>query len=214
MSERENNKLIQDIVGTPVDGIWGKNSAAATLAYLQEVGLQPPKPTPIPHIKGSLLISQNCIDIVKHFEGLLDKRGDKIHAYKCPAGYPTIGYGTILYPSGVKVKMGDIIDEGAAEDLLHWELDNKTAGVINALDDVPIPQDWLDAYVSLSYNIGNNAFSGSTTCRLFKEGDLAGAADAILMWNKAGGNVLAGLVRRRESERNLALGIRPFIVAA
>ena len=215
MSEREDNKSIQKIVGTTADGIWGTNSSAATLAYLRKGGQAAPvEPVPLPPSRGKTAISQNCLEIVKHFEGLHDKHGVEIRAYKCPADVWTIGYGTIMFPSGVRVKAGDVIDEGESEDLLHWELSEKVAGVLKSLDGVPASQDWLDAYVSLAYNIGTGAFNGSTTCRLYKEGDLAGAADAILLWNKGGGKVLAGLVRRRESERNLALGIRPFIVPA
>ena len=214
MSEREDWRQIQRLVGVDSDGIPGPATARAILGALDSGGMATPSSPQKPATgkARSKNISDNCVDLVKHFEGLLERRGDEIHAYLCPAGVPTIGYGTILFPSGVKVKMGDIIDEGDAVDLLHWELDEKTAGVLRALEGVPAPQNWLDAYVSLAYNIGTTAFAGSTTCRLFKEGDLLGAADAILMWNKGGGKVLPGLVRRRKSERNLALGIRPFIV--
>jgi hypothetical protein len=61
------------------------------------------------------------------------------------------------------------------------------------------------AFLSLAYNIGPGAFKKSSALRLFNAGDKAGAAKALLMWNKAGGKVLAGLTRRREAEKKLFL---------
>ncbi len=48
-------------------------------------------------------ISQNCLDLIKKWEGF------RANAYLDPVGIPTIGYGTIRYPNGQKVQMGDII---------------------------------------------------------------------------------------------------------
>jgi lysozyme len=59
--------------------------------------------------------------------------------------------------------------------------------------------------LSLAYNIGPGAFSGSSVLKRFNQGDMQGAADAFLMWNKGGGKVLKGLTRRREAERELFL---------
>lgn len=61
----------------------------------------------------------------------------------------------------------------------------------------------LAAAVSLAYNIGTNAYCRSTVARRFNSGDWAGACAAFTMWNKAGGKVLKGLVRRRADERAL-----------
>ena len=66
-----------------------------------------------------------------------------------------------------------------------------------------VPQ--LAAAVSLSYNIGAANYRGSSVARLFSEGDWRAACDAFLRWNRAGGHVIAGLVRRRASERALCL---------
>lgn len=63
----------------------------------------------------------------------------------------------------------------------------------------------LAAAISLAYNIGAKKFCGSTVARRFKARDWRGACDAFLAWNRAGGNVLPGLVRRREDERRLCL---------
>lgn len=63
----------------------------------------------------------------------------------------------------------------------------------------------LAAAVSLSYNIGNAAYARSTVARRFSAGDFRGACDAFLMWTKAGGKVVRGLVNRRRAERDLCL---------
>jgi hypothetical protein len=71
----------------------------------------------------------------------------------------------------------------------------------------PINENEFAAFVSLAYNIGPGAFRKSSALRHFNQGNKAKAADAILLWNKAGGKVLRGLVNRREEER--ALFLRP-----
>jgi lysozyme len=63
----------------------------------------------------------------------------------------------------------------------------------------------LSAAISLAYNIGTAGYCGSTVARRFKSGDWRGACDAFLMWNKAGGQVVRGLDRRRRAERDLCL---------
>lgn len=63
----------------------------------------------------------------------------------------------------------------------------------------------LIAAVSLSYNIGTDAYNRSTVARRFSAGDWRGACDAFLKWNRAGGRVVPGLTRRREAERKICL---------
>lgn len=63
------------------------------------------------------------------------------------------------------------------------------------------------AAISLSYNIGTAAFCRSTVARRFNAGDWRGGCDAMLAWNRAGGRIVNGLTRRRESERQLCLGL-------
>ncbi len=61
------------------------------------------------------------------------------------------------------------------------------------------------ASISLAYNIGASAFARSSTARRFNAGDWWGGCEAFLMWNKAGGRVVAGLDRRRRDERSMCL---------
>ena len=63
----------------------------------------------------------------------------------------------------------------------------------------------LSSAISLAYNIGTGGYCGSTVARRFNAGNWRGACDAFLMWNKAGGQVVRGLERRRRAERDLCL---------
>ena len=76
-------------------------------------------------------------------------------------------------------------------------------GVRDGIGKAPTTQAQFDAMVCLAYNIGVNAFQRSTVLRRHNAGDYAGAAAAFAMWNKGGGKVLKGLVRRRAAEAAL-----------
>lgn len=71
---------------------------------------------------------------------------------------------------------------------------------------VPLYQHELEAYMSLSYNIGTTAFCGSTLVRKLNAEDYAGACKEILRWDKAGGKVLPGLTKRRQAEYRQCMG--------
>ena len=143
------------------------------------------------------MINQATIDLVKEFEGL------KLKAYKDAVGVLTIGYGTTAAAGlGIDPKAGMSITEAEAESLLAEGLERFAASIRPKIT-APINDNEFGAFLSLSYNIGPGAFAKSSALRKFNAGDKAGAADAILLWNKAGGKVLAGLKRRREAEREL-----------
>ncbi|EXA91352.1 phage lysozyme family protein [Acinetobacter baumannii 1267820] len=61
---------------------------------------------------------------------------------------------------------------------------------------MPLAQNQFDALVSLTYNIGSGVFKKSTLLKRLNKGEYQGAADQFLVWNKAGGKVMKGLVRR------------------
>lgn len=149
-------------------------------------------------------ISDDGLALVKAFEGLYLK------AYKCPAGVWTIGFGH----TGFRHKDGTVyegrrISAEDAENLLRLDL-AKFAKAVSLLVKVPLNDDEFAALVSFHFNTG--ALSRSTLLAMLNAGDRAGAADEFLRWNKVDGKPLAGLTRRRKSERNLFLSIRPFIV--
>lgn len=145
------------------------------------------------------MINKATLDLVKEFEGL------RLKAYKDAVGVWTIGYGTTAAAGlGIAPKDGMVITEAEAEGYLVKGLEKFGASIRPKIT-APINENEYGAFLSLAYNIGPGAFAKSSALRKFNAGDKAGAADAILMWNKAGGKVLKGLVRRREAERALFL---------
>jgi len=144
-------------------------------------------------------VNKSAIDLIKEFEGL------RLNAYVDAAGVPTIGYGTTAQAGvGIDPRSGMSITQDDAERYLQLAV-QKFAARVEDMIDVPVNENQFGALVSLAYNIGPGALAKSTVLKRLNEGDYQGAADAILMWNKAGGKVLAGLVRRRKAERQLFL---------
>lgn len=136
-----------------------------------------------------------AIKIIKVFEGC------RLKAYKCPAGVWTIGWGETQ-----GIKEGDIWTQEQADTVLH----RRVLQFMNAtLEKCPQlfaePPCRLAACTSLAYNIGVGAFGASSVCRLTGRKEYQSAANAFLLWNKAGGQVLRGLTLRREAERKLYL---------
>ena len=136
-------------------------------------------------------ISKAGLDLIKQFEGLY------LQAYRCPAGVPTIGYG---HTAGVA--MGQTITQQQADDYLRRDV-RMFERAVERLVKVPLTQGQFDALVSFAFNLGEGALAQSTLLRLLNAGDYAGAAAQFDRWNKAGGRVLPGLVRRRAAERAL-----------
>lgn len=141
-------------------------------------------------------MNQAGIDLLKHFEGFCGA------AYPDPAtgGDPwTIGYGFTKC-----VQPGDRITLQDAEDRLKVEMAEFEGGVLALCTRLPTPNQ-LAALVCLAYNIGLGAFKKSTVLRKHNNGETYAAAGAFLMWVKAAGKTMPGLVRRREAERALYL---------
>lgn len=136
--------------------------------------------------------------------------------YICPAGKPTIGYGTTRYPNGVKVTMNDKpCTEVQARFWMNAAFDRIFAE-LQALVRVPLTHNQWNALISLAYNIGVGVHDGikgdladSTLLDCINKRDFAGAAAQFLVWNKAHVNgklvVLAGLTTRRQEEQALFL---------
>jgi GH24 family phage-related lysozyme (muramidase) len=135
----------------------------------------------------------------------------KIQNYRKLAGWQklsgspwTIGWGTVQYPDGRKVKQGDTCTKEEAENWLLHEVAEKEKGVIEACK-ASVTDNEFSAMVSFTYNVGVGAFKGSTLLKKLNKGDKAGAAGQFLVWNKAGGVVMNGLIRRRKAEQALFL---------
>lgn len=145
--------------------------------------------------------SEKGIKNIKDFEGC------SLTAYPDPGtgGAPwTIGYGWTHPVDGKPIKPGMTIKQETADRLLKTGLVNYENDVLK-MAKVKLTQGQFDALVSFAYNVGSRALSTSTLLRKLNDGDVKGAADEFLRWNKAGGKVLNGLTRRREAERALFL---------
>ena len=139
-------------------------------------------------------ISQEGIALIKKFEGC------ELEAYKCPAGVWTIGYGHTK-----DVKEGDRINKDEANYLLEEEM-IEYEGYINDMVEVPLEQNQFDALTSWVYNLGSSNLMSSTMLTLLNESKYNEIPQQIKRWNKAGGKVLDGLVKRREAEALLFEG--------
>jgi GH24 family phage-related lysozyme (muramidase) len=146
---------------------------------------------------------KDCLDLIKSFEGYHRELADgSAAAYLDPVLIPTIGWGTIQYPDGTKVQMGDIRSRKQCEEYLQHEIEGKAAAVEKYVT-VPLTQSMFDALVSFAYNVGVGALSESTLLRLLNIKDYEGAAAQFPRWVKAGGKTLPGLVRHRDAEQAL-----------
>ena len=139
------------------------------------------------------------LDLIINFEGFSGK------PYLCPAGIPTIGFGSTRYPDGTKVTIDDKeVTKEEALSILRGTLESfeKT---VNTLVKPKLTQNQFDALVSFVYNVGSGNFSSSTLLVKLNQGKYLEAANEFLKWNKAGGKFLSGLTRRRAAERELFL---------
>lgn len=133
--------------------------------------------------------SQKGIDLIKKFEGC------RLDAYKCPAGVWTIGYG---HTAGVTC--GQKISPAQAEAYLRADLEKYEKKVEKYESRYRWTQNEFDAMVSFAYNLGSIdklTANGTRTKAVI--------AEKILLYNKAGGKVLAGLTKRRQAEWELFL---------
>lgn len=141
----------------------------------------------------------NGLNLIKEKEGL------RLKPYLCSAGVATIGYGSTMYADGRKVTLKDAaISEKQALELLANTL-GKYEKAINDYVKVQLTQNEFDALVSFTYNLGAGNLLSSTLLKKINAGDKAGAANQFDAWNKAGGKVLEGLVKRRAAEKALFL---------
>ena len=149
--------------------------------------------------KAPLQLSTNGFKLLGELEGIVLK------PYRDSVGIPTIGIGSTYYEDGTKVRMTDkpITTERAIQ--LAKNVVKTFELKVNQVILLPMTQNQFDAMVLLCYNIGKSGFARSSVVKNFNAGNLQKAADSFLLWNKAGGRVVQGLVNRRNKERSLFL---------
>jgi len=137
--------------------------------------------------------------LCRPFEGL------RLQPYICPAGYPTIGYGTVFKPDGSRVTMEHppISKETAEAWLVHELRHNYLAGVLKASPGLLARPGALGAMTDFAYNLGVARYRASTLRKRVDDGDWEDAKEQLMLWTKGGGKVLPGLVKRRRAESAL-----------
>ncbi len=142
-------------------------------------------------------LSARGLALLKQFEGC------KLTPYKDSAGLWTIGYGHLIgdgksLPEGAKYKL----TQKQADLLLKYDIIPREKAVVR-LCPVKLTQNEFDALVSFVYNLGAGALQRSTLRQKLNRGDKIGAAKVLLKYNRAGGKVVNGLVKRRLAEYKL-----------
>ena len=136
----------------------------------------------------NMTYSKSGAQLTESFEGC------KLVAYQDQVGVWTIGYG---HTRGVTPGMActpDQADQWLRDDVATCVLD------VNTHVTVTLTQGEFDALVDFAFNLGRGSLNGSTLLHLLNAGDYAGAAGQFERWDKAGGQVVAGLLRRRIAE--------------
>jgi lysozyme len=130
--------------------------------------------------------------LCREFEGFRSK------PYMCPAGIPTIGYGSTYYSDGRTVTLQDApVTKEQADALLMAELQHTYApGVVRLCPVLLRHPNRFNVAVDFCYNLGVGRLQTSTLRRKINAQDWEGAIEQLLLWNKAGGKVLPGLDRR------------------
>ena len=151
-------------------------------------------------------MSENGLELLKQWEGF------KLNVYNDSAGLPTIGVGHLITQSernsgnivinGVAVKYAGGLTDQQVVDLLSQDVQPAEQSVNNGVK-VPLNQNQFDALVSFTFNVGGGAFAGSTLLKVLNQKQYTQVPNQLLRWTKSGGNVVQGLVNRRENEIKL-----------
>lgn len=143
-----------------------------------------------------LTLSTQGANLIKQFEGC------KLTAYKDSVGVLTIGYGTTnsVLPPDHQITPGMTITQLQAELLLKMGVDTKFSPAVNRMVLAPLTQNQFDSLVCFAYNCGPGNLQNSSLLRFLNGRNYAAAQLEFLKWNKAGGQVLRGLTRRRLAE--------------
>ena len=139
--------------------------------------------------------STTGLELLKKLEGFRAK------PYADSGGKMTVGYGHLIVP-GDGVALGDIIDPVKATELLTKDVQRTVDGVNDNVTST-ITQNQFDALVIFVYNVGVTAFKNSTLLKMLKAGDIKGASEQLLRWDKVNGVSVSGLHNRRVAEQTL-----------
>lgn len=139
--------------------------------------------------------------LCRRFEGFYSK------PYLCPAGIPTIGYGSTFYTSGKPVTLRDApISKEIAEALLVNQIENiYLPGTLKICPNLSNSPTKLAAITDFSYNLGLSRLKSSTLKKKVLVEDWDAVCIELKKWVRGGGRILPGLVARREAEVGLIM---------
>lgn len=171
----------------------------------------PPKPVPVPRPRPTLPPTAAtpgagtkaawvalAMTLVAGWEGLYT------HAYRDPIGVVTVCYG--ITNADMKVKMGDRYSKEECKEFLEKALPRYDAQVRKCIPKIDeFPPHRHAALVSFTYNVGQGNLCKSSVARHLNAGRVKQGCDALLLYNKAKGRVLKGLVNRRAQEHEWCL---------
>ena len=126
--------------------------------------------------------------------------GCELEVYDDVAGYPTIGVGHLIRDDDPDFSGGITRDE--AIELLKKDVEH-AENCVESYVKVPLTQSQFDTLVSFVFNVGGGAFKDSTLLRLLNQEQYGEVPAQLQRWNKAGGQVVQGLINRREAESAL-----------
>ncbi len=135
--------------------------------------------------------NESGIALIKNYEGL------HLAPYLCPARIWTIGYG-----HSRTVRAGMVITADQAGQLLDEDL-KLVERAITRLVTVPLNDNQFSTLVSFVFNVGVSNFEQSTLLKLLNRGWYEQVPAQLTRWNRAHGEVLGGLSRRRAAESRL-----------
>jgi len=155
-------------------------------------------------------VSKECIESIKRDEGV------RFRPYRCPALLWTVGVGHVIDPNHIRVPINErkniplpaewdrTLSASEVDAILAADLATFERGVLR-LCPQGLTQGRFDALVSFSFNVGLGNLQRSSIRIKHNRGDYEGAAEAFMMWTKAGGKELPGLVKRRKHEKEMYL---------
>ena len=157
------------------------------------------------------MIDDRALRLILEYEGFHKRLPDgRCAPYLCPAGVPTIGFGSVWRADGTHVAMTDPpMSRDEAMQLFGIEIEQKCLPAVGRLITIPLHPLMLGALVSFCFNAGGGALKASNLRRAVNERRWADVPAEFAKWRFGGGKELPGLVRRRAAEAAMFMaGVR------
>lgn len=147
-----------------------------------------------------MIVNQKTLELIESFEGFVPTW------YVDPVGIWTVAFGHTDAAGEPKyaATKNKTFTKAEGRMILERDLAQYAAHVRKSVH-VALTPNQFGALTSLCYNIGPSNFMSSTLVKKLNAEDYEGAAEQFKRWNRAGGKILKGLVRRRAAEAALFL---------